>query len=186
MYGWLYIQLEQFLSLDYYFWQGVSVSCAAVFVVSLLLGISWFGSLVIALFSILLCIEVYGSLYVLGINYQTLATTSMLTSIGIAVEFVAHPVAAFEFASGDRNKRLASAMAITGLPVAFGVISSFLGFVFLAFSDFAFVVKYFFQIYLMICVFGAINGLIFLPAVLGLFGMNGSGDEMGKAAVGAL
>ena len=31
---------------------------------------------------------------------QTLAATSMLMSIGIAVEFIAHPVAAYEFATG--------------------------------------------------------------------------------------
>lgn len=38
----------------------------------------------------------------------------------------------------------------------------------MAFSDFDFVVKYFFNIFLMICVFGTINGLLFLPALLGL------------------
>lgn len=63
-------------------------------------------------------------------------------------------------------------MSATGLPVLFGIISSLLSFVFLGASDFHFVVKYFFGILLMICVFGGINGLIFLPAILGLFGLD--------------
>ena len=55
----------------------------------------------------------------------------MLMSIGISVEFVAHPVAAFEFAVGSRKERLAEAMRRTALPVLEGAISSFLGFAFL-------------------------------------------------------
>jgi len=33
----------------------------------------------------------------------------MLMSIGISVEFIAHPVAAYEFSEGTRNERLAQA-----------------------------------------------------------------------------
>jgi len=61
-------------------------------------------------------------------------------------------------------------MAKTAWPVLEGAFSSFLGFVFLAASDFAFVRKYFFLIFLMIVVFGAVNALVFLPALLGLLG----------------
>jgi len=169
-YGYLYIQIEQFLNLDYYFWQAAAVSMAAVFVLSLLFGISWLGSGLIGLLSIAICLQVYGSLYALDINYQTLACTSMLISIGISVEFVAHPVAAYEFASGTREDRMLQAMSHTGLPVLEGALSSVLGFVFLAASDFDFVLKYFFYIFLMICIFGAANGLILLPSLLALFG----------------
>lgn len=101
----------------------------------------------------------------------------MLTSIGIAVEFTAHPVAAFEFATGTRDERLAVAMKRTGLPVAFGALSSFFGFAFLYSSDFDYVVNYFFFVFLMVVVFGVVNGLIFLPAVLGLFGVDKPAEE---------
>ena len=122
---------------------------------------------------------------VFDIYFQTLAATSMLMSIGIAVEFIAHPVAAYEFATGTRNERLAAAMASTALPVAEGALSSFLGFCFLAASDFDFVYKYFFAIFLMICVFGTINALIFLPAILGLFGASKEGDDFRAPSVEA-
>lgn len=58
MYGYLYIQIEQFLNLDYFFWQAAAVSMAAVFVLSLLFGISWLGSGLIGLMSIAICLQV--------------------------------------------------------------------------------------------------------------------------------
>lgn len=177
MYGWLFIQMEQFLSLDYYFRFAAAGSMFAVFVVTLLMGVSWIGAGIIAIFSILVSLQVYGALYLLDISYQSLSTVNLLISIGIAVEFVAHPVAAFEFAKGTRDERLATAMSRTALPVAFGAISSFLGFVFLAFSDFQFVFNYFFLTLMMVCIFGAVNGLVFLPAVLGLLGQDNQAED---------
>jgi hypothetical protein len=182
MFGWTFIQLEQLLDLEYYFWQAVAVCMAVVFVVSLLFGMSWINACLISFFSVILCVEVYGSLKMWNITFQNLAATSMLMSIGIAVEFVAHPVARYEFAVGTRNERLADAMAATALPVAEGALSSFLGFCFLATSEFAFVTKYFFAIFFMICIFGTINALVFLPAVLGLFGRDKKNDDLHDGA----
>jgi len=177
MYGWLYTQLEQFLDIDWYFWACAACSMAVVFVVSLLLGMSWFGAGLIACFAVALCVEVYGSLATLDISYQTLAASSLLMSIGIAVEFVAHPIAAFEFATGTRDERLAKAMGRTALPVVQGAFSSFLGFVMIGASDFPFLRKYFFIIFLMICLFGVINGLFFVPGLLGLVGSDKPAKE---------
>jgi len=182
MHGWLYVQLEQFLNLDKYFWQAAGISMLVVFAVALLLGMSWASAALIAAFSVVLCVEVYGSLYLFDISYQTLACTSMLMSIGISVEFVAHPVAAFEFAVGSRRERLAEAMRRTALPVLEGAVSSFLGFAFLAASDFEFVQKYFFYIFLSICLFGTVNALIFLPAILGLVGSSKEEDDFRTSA----
>lgn len=170
MFGWTFIQIEQFLDLDYYFWQACAVSMSLVFFISLGLGMSWVNSMIISLFAVVLCVQVYGSLYVWDIDYQVLATTSLLMSIGISVEFIAHPVAAYEFAVGSRNERLAQAMSMTAVPVLQGAFSSFLGFCFLAASEFEYITKYFFAIFLMIVIFGTINALVFLPAILGLFG----------------
>jgi len=172
MHGWLFITMEQFIDLNWYFWMCCACSMSGVFVISLLLGISWVGSLLISCFSIALCAEVYGSLWALGISYQTLAASIMLMSIGLAVEYTAHPIAAFEFASGTRDERLAKSMRKTAVPVVQGAISSFLGFAFLFVSDFEFVRKYFFWILFMVCIFGTVNGVVFTPAILGILGVS--------------
>ena len=52
MYGWLFIQMEQFIDLDWYFWLGCACSLAVVFLVSLALGISWLGAALVAGFAI--------------------------------------------------------------------------------------------------------------------------------------
>jgi len=174
MYGWLFTQLEIFIDLEWYFWACCACSMGIVFLVSLLLGLSFLGAGLIAGFAVGLCCQLYGFLYAFDIWFRELAAAPMLMSIGIAVEFVAHTVAAFEFASGSRDKRLAKALEHTCIPVIFGAVSSLLGFVFLAPSDFEFVRKYFFWTFFMICVFGIINGLIFLPGLLGIIGSSKS------------
>ncbi len=72
-------------------------------------------------------------------------------------------------------------MSKTGVPVIFGMVSSLVGFLFLLTSDFTFVIKYFFAPFFMMCVFGFINAIIFLPAVLGLFGGAKSKDGFAEA-----
>jgi len=186
MYGWLFTQLEQFLDLEWYAWVSAAASMSIIFFISLILGISWLNAMLIALFAVIMFVEVYGSLAVLDIQYQTLAATSMLMSMGISVEFVAHPVAAFEFATGTRSERIAEAMSKTALPVFEGAFSSLLGFIFLYFSDFDFVRKYFFYLFLMMCSFGTLNALIFLPGLLGLLGAEKKEEGGPSAADGVV
>ena len=94
MYGQMFVSMEQFISLERYYWQALAASMAVVFVVSLSMGISWLGACLVSCFSIFLALEVYGALYAFSISFQNYACTSMLISIGVAVEFVAHPVTA--------------------------------------------------------------------------------------------
>ena len=56
--------------------------------------------------------------------------------MGIAVECVAHLVHGFESASGNRDERMDAALKDIFAPVFQGVISSFLGFSGMAFSDY--------------------------------------------------
>ena len=61
-YGWTFIQFEQLLDLDYYFWRAAAVSMAVVFGIALAFGMSFLNAGLVAFFSVVLCIEVYGSL----------------------------------------------------------------------------------------------------------------------------
>ena len=56
------------------------------------------------------------------------------------------------------------------VPVLQGGVSSFIGFLFLAFTDFQFIRKYFFGMYTAIVILGMFNGLCVLPVVLSLAG----------------
>ena len=182
MYGWLFTQIEQFIELDFYFWQSAAVSTVTIFAISVLLGLSWVGALTVCSFATVVLVEIYGMLALTGLQYQSLVAISMLMALGITVEFVVHPVAAYEFASGTREERVAEAMRQTAVPVLWGGVSSFLGVLMMAFSDFEYVVKYFFIIYVLIIGLGLFNGLIVLPSLLGLFGL-GSDDDMVESSI---
>lgn len=55
-------------------------------------------------------------------------------------------------------------------PVVDGAISTLLGVVMLAGSDFDFIVRYFFHLLAALIVIGTLNGLVFLPVLLSLVG----------------
>ena len=56
------------------------------------------------------------------------------------------------------------------MPVFEGAFSSFLAFLMLGLSEFAYVRKYFFTVYLAIVILGLLNGLVLLPSFLAIFG----------------
>lgn len=78
MYGELFVQLEQLLALDNSFWQACAVSMAAVYLISLLMGLSYIGALLVSSFSIFLALQIYGALYVFNISYQVNTHTRRL------------------------------------------------------------------------------------------------------------
>lgn len=56
------------------------------------------------------------------------------------------------------------------VPVIHGALSTLLGIVMLAFSEFEFVIKYFFVVMSVLIAIGVINGLALLPVLLSLIG----------------
>lgn len=62
--------------------------------------------------------------------------------MGIGVEFTAHVVLAFLTSLGTRNERMASCLEHMFVPVIHGGLSTLLGIIMLAFSEFDFVIKY--------------------------------------------
>jgi len=115
-------------------------------------------------------VELYGWCAIADIYIQAPSAASLLMSLGIAVEFIVHPIAAYEFATGTRDERVATAMKLTAKPVFEGGVSSFLGVLMMAFSDFDYVRKYYFAVFSLNIFLGLANALVFLPALLGVIG----------------
>lgn len=86
------------------------------------------------------------------------------------MEFTAHVVLAFLTSLGTRNDRMASCIDRVFVPVIHGAFSTLLGIIMLAFSEFEFVVKYFFIVMTALIFIGVINGLALLPVLLSLIG----------------
>lgn len=76
----------------------------------------------------------------------------------------------FLTALGTRNERMAACIDRVFVPVIHGALSTLLGIIMLGFSEFEFVVKYFFVVMSALIIIGLINGLMLLPVLLSLVG----------------
>ena len=108
------------------------------------------------------------------IKFSAIPAVSLIMSVGISVEFVAHFVLAFLMegiaTNSTRNDRVRMTFIRMLPPILQGGISTFFSIILLGFSKFAFVRRYFFLPFLCVCVIGLLNGLILLPTVLSLIG----------------
>jgi len=177
MYGAKFTELEVLKDIKSYFWVSAAISMGAICACALLFGLSYMGAFVVTLLCTVLFLELYGLLYYFGLKFQEFVCVCAVMSFGIGVEFIAHPVVAYEHSTGTVAERVVEGMRRTGMPVFEGGISSIIGFVMMAASQFAYVRKYFFTVTLLIVLLGMLNGLVALPAMLTLFGTERRKEE---------
>ena len=101
-------------------------------------------------------------------NSFTLATIIM--SLGIAVEFVAHTSTAYLVAAGTAAQRAHHAAATYVLPIFDGAFTTFLGVAPLAASAITYIRHYYFRLYSIIVAIGITFGVLFYPAILATLG----------------
>jgi hypothetical protein len=118
----------------------------------------------------MIVLEIYG-LAVSIMNFNIFVAALSLMAMGLSVEFTVHLAAAFSLGEGeDVVDRLGTSLSHTVPALLEGSASTFLGVLPLAFHPIAFMVKYFFIVLSMTVAIGMLNGLIFMPAMLGLIG----------------
>lgn len=115
-------------------------------------------------------VELGGFMGLFGIKMNPISAVTLITAVGIGVEFTAHVVLAFLTSLGTRDQRMISCLEHMFVPVFHGVFSTLLGIIMLAFSEFDFVVKYFFVVMTVLIFLGMFNGLTMLPVMLSLIG----------------
>merc|ERR1712046_35802 len=92
----------------------------------------------------------------------------------MTVEFTAHILLAFLLAPAptntgylaSRQARLKISLGKMAIPSIHGAVTTFLGIVMLASAKTEFIVLYYFSLYALLVLFGAIDGLLILPALL--------------------
>ncbi|CAG9535046.1 unnamed protein product [Cercopithifilaria johnstoni] len=161
---------EQYLHLSSNLFQAICVIAFAVFcLISIIICNPWAAGIILIIL-LLMTIELTGFLGLAGIKLNPISAVTVVTAVGIGVEFTAHVVLAFLTSLGTRNDRMASCIDRVFVPVIHGAFSTLLGIIMLAFSEFEFVVKYFFVVMSALIFIGIINGLALLPVLLSLIG----------------
>uniref|UniRef100_A0A914I5P3 SSD domain-containing protein n=1 Tax=Globodera rostochiensis TaxID=31243 RepID=A0A914I5P3_GLORO len=142
---------------------------AVLLVISLIIFNPW-AAVMVAIIVVTMTVELAGFMGVFGVKMNPISAVTLITAVGIGVEFTAHVVLAFLTSLGTRDERMVACLEHMFIPVIHGGLSTLLGIVMLAFSEFDFVIKYFFVVMTALVIIGLINGLALLPVLLSLIG----------------
>lgn len=161
---------EQYLTLRWNLIFALVVVIGSVFVViSILLMNPWTSAVVVTVL-VLLVVELAGFMGLVGLKLNAVSAVSMITAVGIGVEFTVHVSLSFLTTLGTRDHRMARTLDHMFIPVLHGGLSTLLGVIMLAFSEFEFIVRYFFMVMSALIVLGLLNGLVLLPVLLSVVG----------------
>lgn len=116
------------------------------------------------------------------VEQNAVFVVNLVTSLGFGVEFCNHIGMNFMRQAGTREERAKKALAEMGSSVLVGIATTkFIGVIVLAFAPSTLFKLYYFRMYLFIIIFGAFNGLMFLPTLLSLVGPDEDKQEIIEA-----
>ncbi|XP_071374664.1 protein patched homolog 1-like [Centroberyx affinis] len=168
--GYPFLFWEQYIGLRHWFLLSISVVLACTFLVCAILLLNPWTAGIIVFILAMMTVELFGIMGLIGIKLSAIPVVILIASVGIGVEFTVHIALGFLTAIGSRNKRSAVALEHMFAPVIDGAISTLLGVLMLAGSEFDFIMRYFFAVLAILTVLGMLNGLVLLPVLLSLTG----------------
>uniref|UniRef100_A0A8D2NSN3 Patched 1 n=1 Tax=Zosterops lateralis melanops TaxID=1220523 RepID=A0A8D2NSN3_ZOSLA len=168
--GYPFLFWEQYIGLRHWLLLSISVVLACTFLVCALFLLNPWTAGIIVMVLALMTVELFGMMGLIGIKLSAVPVVILIASVGIGVEFTVHVALAFLTAIGDRNHRAVLALEHMFAPVLDGAVSTLLGVLMLAGSEFDFIVRYFFAVLAILTILGVLNGLVLLPVLLSFFG----------------
>lgn len=165
-YGGTFTFYEVFLFLEDSLVKLILINLAVIFVCSAAI----LRSLVAAIGTTLVCgiivFEIYG--FAMSFTeFNFFSAGNIIMSMGLSVEFTAHFVSSFVLTEGDLRARMSTSMCHTFPALVEGGLSTFVACAVMVFHPLVFIKKYFFHFISMVVLVGLLNGMVFLPALLG-------------------
>ncbi|KAK6617228.1 hypothetical protein RUM44_005559 [Polyplax serrata] len=161
---------EQYLGLRQSFGLALISALAAVFVVVVVLLLNIWAALLVTFSLASMVLQLLGLMGIFGIKLSAIPAVLIIVAVGIEVHFTVHICLGFVTAIGGKNRRTALALEHMSAPVIHSAITTILAVSMLSFSEFDFIVRYFFYVLLALVGVGLLNGLVFFPVLLSLIG----------------
>ncbi|XP_072918995.1 protein patched homolog 1 [Hemitrygon akajei] len=168
--GYPFLFWEQYIGLRHWLLLTVSIVLACTFLVCALLLLNPWTAGIIVFILAMMTVELFGIMGLMGIKLSAIPVVILIASVGIGVEFTVHVALGFLTAIGNKNMRSAAALEHMFAPVIDGAISTLLGVLMLAGSEFDFIIRYFFAVLTILTILGILNGLVLLPVLLSVIG----------------
>lgn len=86
-------------------------------------------------------VELAGFMGIAGLKLNAVSSVTLITAVGIGVEFTVHVSISYLTAIGSRDERMSRTLEHMFIPVLHGGLSTLLGVIMLAFSEFEFIVR---------------------------------------------
>lgn len=176
-----FIYYDQYLVIVQNTIQNVVTAAGAMLVVSLLLIPNLLCCLWVTFAIASVIVGVAGFMTFWNVNLDSISMINLVICIGFSVDFSAHISYVFVTSgASSANKRAIEALSLLGYPILQGAVSTILGVVVLAAAK-TYIFRTFFKIMLLVILFGALHGLVFIPVFLTFFGNIGSSPHNTKS-----
>lgn len=148
------------------------VSLVAVSLIAMFFMPHWTAVLFVFPFISILYVNMLGYLYLSGVQINAISYVTLVMSIGLMIDYIMHILMRFYESSGTREERVKETLSSVGSSIFLGAASTYLGVMCLSLSTSDILQDTFLAVVGLI-VFGVLNGLVFLPISLALFGPYG-------------
>ena len=132
---------EQYLHIWEYLLISLAVVLGTVFLIVTFMLMNPLAALLVTLTLAVITSELFGFMGLAGVKLSAVPVVILVISVGVGVEFTIHVMTGFLTAVGDRTLRIRRSLSLMFVPVLHGSISTLLGVMMLAVSEFDFIVK---------------------------------------------